>query len=89
MQLLDSTMNSNRNFNARKFNCSDFVLIPLHQIVNKNISAKEFTPFTFSTTPNKLYKKLRKLPCTQVLKNADKKAKKSFVGQRVLYKLFH
>jgi hypothetical protein len=89
LRLLDSTIESNRSFNARKFNCSDFVLVPLQHLLQKKISAKEFTPFTFSTTPNKLYKKIRKQAGTEVLKNADAKARGSFIGQRVLYKLFH
>lgn len=86
--VLDSITAKDKKFNARHFNCSDFVLLALRPLLHKKISAKEFTPFTFSTTPNKLYKRLRKLPGVAVLKNADAKARGSFIGQRVLYKLF-
>ena len=89
LQVLDSVCARQRHFNARKFNCSDFVLVPVQLLFAKKIAAREFTPFTFSTTPNKLYKQLKKMPGVAVLKNADEKTKRSFLSQRVLFKLFH
>jgi hypothetical protein len=85
---IDSTINSNRDFNVRRFNCTDFVLVPLQQHFKKRIAVREFIPFAWSSTPNKLYQKLVKMHGVEVLKCAAAKTGSSFVRQRVLYKIF-
>ena len=89
ISFLDSTIKSNRLFNAQLFNCSDFVRLPLEKLLNTKLESSEFVLTGWSTTPNKLYQCLRKLNNIEVIKNADDKAAHSFIEQRIFYKLFH
>ncbi|MBI3139905.1 MAG: hypothetical protein HYZ15_15110 [Sphingobacteriales bacterium] len=89
IRLLDSMVIANRPFNARLFNCTDFVRIAIEQLLNVELRSKEFILAGWSTTPNKFYRALRKLKEVEVIKNADDKASCSFIRHRVLYKFFH
>jgi hypothetical protein len=89
IRMLDSMVAANREFNAIRFNCSDFVRIPLERLLNKKINGREFILAGWSTTPNKLYRKLREMEEIEVVKNGDEKATRSFIGQRVIYKIIH
>lgn len=81
---LDSVMQSGRAFNARFFNCSDFVLQGLRHATGRNIRAKEFLPFAFSTTPNKLCRRLMQCGGVVVLRSPGNKINGSFFRERVL-----
>jgi hypothetical protein len=89
MKFLDSMITMNRDFNARKFNCADFVRIPVERLLGVTLRSKEFIGTGWSTTPNKLYQRLRGNERVKVIKNADEKAQGSFLGQRVMYAVFH
>lgn len=89
MGFLDSLVTLNKDFNARKFNCADFVRIPVEKLLGITLKSKEFIGTGWSTTPNKLYQRLRELDSVKVIKNADQKAQGSFIGQRVMYAVFH
>ncbi|MEO5562436.1 MAG: hypothetical protein ABIR18_03355 [Chitinophagaceae bacterium] len=89
IHFLDSTITANRDFNAKKFNCADFVRIPVEKLLDTRLRSREFIGTGWSTTPNKLYQQLRKLDNVKVIKNADEKATGSFLGQRVVYSIFH
>jgi hypothetical protein len=86
---LDSMINVNKDFNARKFNCADFVRIPVEKLLGISLKSKEFIGTGWSTTPNKLYLRLRELDKVEVIKNADNKAQGSFLAQRVMYAVLH
>ena len=86
---MDSLVKMNREFNGRRFNCTDFVIEALIPVIGKKVVAKEFIPFTFSNTPNKLFRQLVKLPQVEVIRVSGNKTKKSFFSQRVLYKIFN
>jgi hypothetical protein len=86
---LDSMISVNKDFNARKFNCADFVRIPVEKLLGVSLRSKEFIGTGWSTTPNKLYQRLRELDKVEVIKNADQKAQGSFLAQRVMYAVIH
>lgn len=86
---LDSLITVNKDFNARKYNCADFVRIPVEKLLGVTLKSKEFIGTGWSTTPNKLYQRLREMDKVKVIKNADQKAQGSFLGQRVMYAVFH
>lgn len=88
-KILDSLIDVKMPFNARRFNCSDFVITALQHLLNIQITAKEFIGLGWSSTPNKLYRELKKIKDVTVIKEAGDKAKGSFIKQRVLYKLFN
>jgi hypothetical protein len=87
--VLDSMICANRFFNGQRFNCADFVRIPLERLLDINLTSNEFVLAGWSTTPNLLYRNLRKLKKIEIIKNGDIKAGGSFIGQRIFYKLFH
>jgi hypothetical protein len=86
---LDSLITTNKDFNARKFNCADFVRIPIEKLLGVTLRSKEFIGTGWSTTPNRLYQRLRELDNVKVIKNGDQKAQGSFLAQRVMYAVFH
>ena len=88
-EMLDSLADAKKDFNAIKFNCADFVKLALEKFLKVTLKSKEFVGLGWSTTPNKLYRKLKSLPCVTVLKNAGSKDAGSFLEQRVFYKVFH
>ncbi len=81
---MDGIIALDRPFNVRSFNCSDFVLAGARHITGSRIRAKEFIPFSFSTTPNRLFKKLRALPGTEVVLDPGKKVNGIFFKERIL-----
>ena len=86
IQFLDSLIQSGRDFNAQKFNCTDFVRLALERLLHQKIDATEFIFVGRSSTPNKLYRELRKIPSVEVVKNADQLAKGSFLKERILHR---
>jgi hypothetical protein len=81
---MDSIVRLGRSFNARRYNCSDFVLLGARHVTEKNIIAKEFIPFSFSTTPNRLYKKLSRIPGIKVIVDPGVKVDGTFFKERIL-----
>jgi riboflavin biosynthesis pyrimidine reductase len=81
---MDSLIAINKPFNVRKYNCSDFILSGACYITDRKIRAKEFIPFSFSTTPNRLFKKLRALTETDVIVDPGKKVNGLFFKERVV-----
>ncbi|MBK6936761.1 MAG: hypothetical protein IPH18_07620 [Chitinophagaceae bacterium] len=86
---LDSLVDVKQDFNARNFNCADFVKLSLEKFLNVSLKSREFIGLGWSTTPNKLYRKLSTLSGVSVLKDPGKKSSGSFLGQRVFYRIFH
>lgn len=83
-KFLDSMIVHSNPFNARKFNCSDFVILGLENILNQKIRAKEFIPFRYSTTPNKLFKKVRNIAGAKIIIDPGEKIKGSFFRERII-----
>ncbi len=71
-------------FNVRQYNCTDFIVTCLNEQFKKDLKAKEFIPFSWSSTPNKFYQEVIKTFDTEVLKNPGPKINKSFYQERVL-----
>ena len=87
--MLDSLISLNRPFNARRYNCTDFIIAPISMLLNKPVYAKELILFAWSSTPNKLYRTLRKTTGVETVKEAGLKTGKSFFSQRILYTILH
>ena len=86
IHFLDSLIESGRDFNALNFNCTDFVRLALERLWGEEIDATEFVFVGRSSTPNKLYRELRKDTRVEVIRNADKLAAGSFMKERVLHR---
>lgn len=88
-KILDNKILLNRPFNGRLYNCCDFVIESLEEVFGFSIKAREFIGLGWSSTPNKLYRQIKEIPGITVIKDAGNKANTSFLGQRVIYKLFN
>lgn len=84
IHLMDSLISLDCPFNVRKFNCADFVLYGANHITGKKISAKEFVPFSFSTTPNRLYRKLITIAGMEVIVDPGEKVGGRFFKERII-----
>ena len=81
---LEELMTNKRVFNPRFYNCTDFVNEGLQIIRGKKLRVKEFIPFSFTATPNKLCRELLKLAETIVIKSPHNTIDGSFFRERVL-----
>lgn len=81
---LDSIMENKKVFNPRFYNCTDFVNDALFVITGEKIKAREFIPFSYTSTPNKLCKQLLKISETIVIKSPHASINGSFFRERVL-----
>jgi len=81
---MDSIISLGKPFNARRYNCSDFVLLGARHLTKRKIRAKEFIPFSFSTTPNRLYKKLSRIHGIKVIVDPGIKVEGMFFRERIL-----
>lgn len=90
LAFLDSLPTLRPTYNARRFNCADFAIACLERHFGIAISAREFLPFTWVNTPNRLYRQcLRVLPAVQVLRDPGPKVKRSFFRERILKSIFN
>lgn len=81
---IHEVIESKQIFNPRFYNCTDFVSEAVAFVTGKKFRAKEFIPFSFTSTPNKLYKKLIQLEDVESLKTPQHSIRRSFVRERVL-----
>jgi hypothetical protein len=71
-------------FNSRGYNCTDFVLLCLNRLLHTSLEAKEYIPFTWSSTPNEFYKTVVANLPVHIIKAAGSEIDKSFVQERIL-----
>ena len=76
-------------FNTRSYNCVDYIINCLDTLFHVDIEAKEFIPFTWSSTPNKLYTSIGEYLDVDIIKDAGLGARNSFVSERIFYSLFY
>jgi hypothetical protein len=76
-------------FNTRHYNCVDYVIQCLNTLFGIQIEAKEYIPFSWSSTPNKLYSSIGEYFDVEVLKDAGNEVSKSFVSERIFHSLFY
>jgi hypothetical protein len=76
-------------FNTRSYNCVDYIIYCLNTLFDVKIVAKEFIPFTWSSTPNKLYTTIGSYLDVEVVKDAGVNAQNSFVSERIFNSLFY
>lgn len=81
-------MEKQTKFHVRHFNCADFVKHALEYVLQEEIEAREYIPFTFATTPNQLFKTLMAHEACAVIRDAGSKIEGSFVSQKMIYAAF-
>ena len=87
---IDSLINTNRKYNAVKYNCTDFVKTILSIHFGKKIKIKrEHILYAGFYTPNRLFKKLQKEANIELLIDPKEKTKGHFFRERFLKRIFH
>jgi hypothetical protein len=81
---LDKIIDEHEYFNPRYYNCSDFVNDALQQVLGRKLKIKEFIPFTLTSTPNKLCRRVLSVDNIVVLQMPGDIINRSFVRERVL-----
>jgi hypothetical protein len=76
-------------FNTRHYNCVDYVILCLNKLFKLDIEAKEYIPFAWSSTPNKLYTNIGDYLEVEVIKDAGDAVNNSFVNERIFHTLFY
>ena len=71
-------------FNSRAYNCTDYVLLCLNRVFRVDLSAKEYIPFTWSTTPNKFYRVLVSSLDVEIIREPGSEVNESFFKERVI-----
>jgi len=71
-------------FNSRQFNCTDFVLTCLNQLLDMKLKALEWIPFSWSSTPNKFYRVVVSSLNVDILKAPGSEVNESFFKERVV-----
>ncbi|MFB6305494.1 MAG: RHS repeat domain-containing protein, partial [Flavobacteriales bacterium] len=70
---------NNPKYNGRNCNCSDFAEEGVEAATGEDVNADEFIPFSFSTTPNKLFRKTSEKEGVKVEKEPSEKVQNSFI----------
>lgn len=71
-------------FNTRQYNCTDYVLLCLNRAFNRQIEAKEYIPFSWSSTPNRFYQAIVAAMKVEIVKKPGDEIKESFFKERIL-----
>lgn len=88
-QAIESITTKRSHFIPRFYNCTDFVNEVLQIILGRKLRVKEFIPFSFTSTPNKLCARLMKLENVSALKTPQPQMTRSFFRERVLKRKRH
>lgn len=85
---IDSLQTLQPSYNARHYNCVDFIIFCLEKQFRQTLKAKEFVPLSWISTPNRLYRTcVRRLPA-EVLRDPGDKVNRSFFRERIIKSLF-
>lgn len=71
-------------FNTRKYNCTDYILTCLNELLDSDLSALEYIPFSWSSTPNRFYREVVSRLEVEVVKAAGEEVNESFFKQRIM-----
>jgi hypothetical protein len=85
LKYLDTLPSERPFYNARKYNCVDFVRLSLAHLCGMKIRAKEFVPLSMISTPNRFFRALKKEKNrpVEILRDPGPAVKRSFLRERV------
>jgi hypothetical protein len=86
VQYIDSLTTQRPFYNARRYNCVDFVRLCLEHACGMRVHAKEFVPMSWISTPNRFFRALvgNKTRAVEVLRDPGPGVRRSFFAERVL-----
>jgi hypothetical protein len=83
-RIAESIQHEKQYFNSRAYNCTDYVLLCINRVFGIDLSAKEYIPFTWSTTPNKFYRVLVSSLDVEIIREPGSEVRESFFKERVI-----
>ena len=70
-------------FNSREYNCTDYVILCLNRLLGVELKAREYIPFTWSSTPNRFYREIVSNLKVEIIKKPGPEVSSSFFKERV------
>lgn len=83
-EIAEQVQHEKNFFNTRKHNCSDYAILCLNRLFNINLEAKEYIPFSWSSTPNKFYQEVVANLKVEIIKGAGEEVNNSFFKERMI-----
>ena len=70
-------------FNSREYNCTDYIILCLNRLLGVDLKAREFIPFTWSSTPNRFYNEVVSSLHPEIIRKPGPEVQGSFFKVRV------
>ena len=83
-EIAESIQRERPYFNSRSYNCTDYVILCLNRLFKLDLKAREYIPFTWSTTPNKFYRVVVSSLDVDIIKDPGSQVNESFFKERVV-----
>jgi len=82
-EIAEAIQQEKKYFNSREYNCTDYIILCLNRLLGVELKAREYIPFSWSSTPNKFYKVVVSSLNVEIIKKAGPKVNESFFKERV------
>lgn len=83
-EIAEAIQQEKKYFNSREYNCTDYIILCLNRLLGVDLDAREYIPFSWSSTPNKFYKAVVSTLDVDLIKKAGPEVDESFFKERVL-----
>lgn len=83
-EIAEAIQQERRYFNTRSYNCTDYVIQCVNRLLGIELEAREYIPFSWSSTPNKFYRVVLSHLDVDIIKEAGSEVNESFFKERVI-----
>lgn len=83
-ELAETIQQEKNYFNTREYNCTDYIILCLEGLFDIRLEAKEYIPFSMSSTPNQFYKEVISKLNVEIIKKAGPEINDSFFKERII-----
>lgn len=83
-EIAEAIQQERNYFNTREYNCTDYIILCLERLLDTQLEAKEYIPFSWSSTPNKFYKEVISNLNVEIVKKPGPEVNDSFFKERVI-----
>ena len=81
--IAESIREERKYFNTRAYNCTEYIILCLNRLLGTELRAREYIPFSWSSTPNKFYTVVVSELDVEIIKKAGPEVNASFFKERV------
>ena len=82
-EIAEAIQQEKQYFNSRSYNCTDYIIQCLNRLLGIDLKAREYIPFSWSSTPNKFYRVVVSDLDVEIIKKAGPEVNESFFKERV------